>query len=261
MNFFIDSHCHLTSEKLVGKADIFIEQAKAMGVQKFGLAGVESSEWNQQLELSARHPGELLTHFGLHPWWVESFSDEKIISDLSILDRMLPQANGLGETGLDYTPKRNPDRFLAQVNAFQMQIDLALKHQKPIILHVVHAHSDALKILKDRKANQVPLLCHSYSGNVTMLDEFLKLGAYISFNGCVARSTGYESVKKALVRTPLDRLLFETDAPDQAEHAGELNHPKNVVNTYQKAAAMLEVSLETLTQKVSENYDRIYSLS
>ena len=68
----------------------------------------------------------------------------------------LPLVHGLGKTGLDfYSEKSDPSRFDDQRFAFREQIGLAVKHQKPIVLHIVHAHDEAMKILAEEGAARV----------------------------------------------------------------------------------------------------------
>jgi len=60
------------------------------------------------------------------------------------------------------------------------------------------------------------------------------------------------------IRLPADRLLIETDAPDQLlpEKLGEhtLNDPANLGAVYRFMAKMLDEALETLEAHVEENF-------
>ena len=71
---------------------------------------------------------------------------------------------------------------------------------------------------------------------------------------------------------PLERLLIETDAPDQPlpdernrfpllDAAGQpLNHPANVRAVYEFAAELLGLPLEELAARVESNFLRLFVL-
>ncbi|MEG1008465.1 MAG: TatD family hydrolase [Clostridia bacterium] len=83
----------------------------------------------------------------------------------------------IGETGLDYHfdyPKE------LQKEYFIKHINLANKLNLPIIIHARDSHDDVLKILEYHKVNKKGIM-HCYSGNPIILEEFIKLGYYISF--------------------------------------------------------------------------------
>lgn len=267
----IDDHCHLSDERIFARADELIARAVQAGVTRMVLAGVEPAEWGRQLELQARHSDRLTLNFGLHPWWIEKYSRAEIDSILRELDMRVALAHGVGETGLDFHPKRDASRFDDQREVFRQQIRIAKKHKKPLVLHVVQAHEECVKILKDECAPGasdlgIPLLMHSYSGNATQLQEYLRLGAFISYSGSLVRAAhgdGHEKTAKALLNTPIQRLLFETDAPDQGWDS-EPNEPARVREVYEAALKIMELPLESglgaLAEVVEKNFKRLWGV-
>ena len=255
---WIDAHCHLSDARIFSTSSQLVEQAQEKNVFQLVLAGVEPEEWARQKLLQIKYPESFILNFGIHPWTVEKYSESEIDSAMNVLRAELPFAHGLGETGLDYGKKRDPASFEKQRLSFRKQIRLAIEFSKPLVLHVVQAHEDAIKILKEEKAHQVSMMVHSYSGNSTQLGPYLDLGAMISFSGTIVAQDGYEKVKKALKHTPLDRILFETDSPDQSWQKEVANVPANVVQVYEAAAGLLEVPLEPLREKVADNLGKIY---
>jgi TatD DNase family protein len=261
---YIDQHCHLSDERVFDRAETLIQDAVVAGVETMVLAGVEPSDWKRQIKLKSRYPELLKINFGLHPWWVERYSPVEIEDILAELDEQLEHATGLGETGLDFYEKRDPKRFKDQKSAFRHQIQIAKKHRKPLILHVVQAHDEAIKILVEEEASSVPILLHSYSGNVTQMQEYLKLGAYLSFNGTLVKiieGRGHEKTLKALMQAPRDRILFETDSPDQGwgEKKSE-NTPAKIVDVYAAAAEILSLDLVELVAQVQRNFNSFYAV-
>ncbi len=261
---FIDHHCHVSDERVFARAEIIGKSAIAAGVKTLVLAGTEPAEWKRQFLVRDQFKAlgiRVVTNFGLHPWWVEKFSDDEVASALLELKRALEKQapDGVGETGLDFGAKRKPERFEAQKSAFAAQLELATRFNKPVVLHVVGAHEPAIEIL--RRANAiVPLVVHSFSGNMTQLQGYLSMGAMISYSGSIvksARGEGFEKVQKALLHTPSNRLLFETDSPDQYWGTGE-NQPSNVREVYEAAAKILGQPVQRLITQVEENFKKIY---
>lgn len=238
----IDAHAHYQQEPFE-EAKKLLGQAFGAGVEKIALGGTHPADWKAQVQLHHLFPEKIFMHFGLHPWWVEKYSLPELEKILIQLDHELPLVHGLGETGLDYYPtKRDPSRFEDQRWMFREQIRLAVKHQKPLVLHVVQAHPEALRILIDEEANRVPLILHRFSGNEEQAKEYLKLGAFLCFH----------ETKKWMKDVPVSQLLLETDSNPKQHPGGWDIRPH-----YQKTAEIMELSLAELIEKVAENFGKI----
>lgn len=241
----IDAHSH---HQQSSDAIEILKSAFASGIEKIALGGTHPEDWKAQVQLHQHFREKTFMHFGLHPWWVEKYSRSEIETILKQLDQELPLVSGLGETGLDfYFEKRDATRFDDQRFAFRAQIRLALKHHKPIVLHIVHAHEETMKILIDEKANQVPLIIHRFSGNAENLKSYLQLGAFISF----------AETKKLMKDVPLSQLLLETDSNLKMHPGGWDIRPH-----YEKTAEIIGLPVQELKEKVAENFGKIgYSLT
>lgn len=241
----IDAHAH---HQQSSDSIQIVKSAFAAGIEKIALGGTHPEDWKAQVQLHQLFRERIFMHFGLHPWWVEKYSRAEIEEILNQLDRELPLVSGLGETGLDfYSEKRDSSRFEDQRFAFRAQIRLALKHHKPIVLHIVHAHEEAMKILSEEKANQVPLIIHRFSGNAENLKAYLGMGALISF----------AEAKKLMKDVPLSQLLLETDSNLKTHPGGWDIRPH-----YEKTAEIMGLPIQELAEKVAENFGKIgYSLT
>ncbi len=253
MKFFIDSHCHLSDERVFADCENLIQNAKQAGVGRVMIGGVNPAEWARQKSLLKTHPDFIRCSFGLHPWWVEKYSRAEIEFILQTLETEISHAHALGETGLDFHQKRPKAHFQDQEFAFRKQIEIAKKHQKPLVLHVVSAHSEAQAMIKEIGLNGLPIMIHSFSGSPEMAKQWIAMGAYLSFSGTFLKE-GREKARHSLSLTPLDRILFETDSPDQAWRADGSNAPAFVSEVYQGAAKLLACSIEMLQEKVAENF-------
>ena len=72
----------------------------------------------------------------------------------------------VGEIGFDY--HFNADNKEIQKKVFESQVEMAIKHDLPIIVHDRDAHGDTLEILKKYKPRGV---VHCFSGSVEMARE------------------------------------------------------------------------------------------
>lgn len=102
-----------------------------------------------------------------------------------------------------------------------------------------------------------------------MVQDLAELGAYFSFPGYFAHERKMKQ-RDAFRAVPPDRLLIETDAPDQPlpEHLSNhsltdpkgkpLNHPANLGSVYRFMAEFLGKPLEELAIEVEENFLRVF---
>ena len=126
-----------------------------------------------------------------------------------------------------------------------------------------------LDILKAEPLPRRGFLLHSFSGPVEMIPPLVKLGAYFSLSGYFAHARK-ERQRAAFRQIPRDRLLIETDAPDQlpppelilyplGDVSGKpINHPANLRGIYNFAAQLFEIPVDKLTEQVAENFKRLF---
>ncbi len=252
--YFIDAHCHLTDERVHAQAEAWIKKAVENKVNKMMIGGLDPADWARQKQLQKKYPGQIFMSFGLHPWWVEKLSDDEVKDSLQILAREVHEAHAIGETGLDFHPHRNPVHRDRQEAIFREHLQLALNHQKPVVLHLVKSHARALEIVKEEKAEGLLFLLHSFSGSKEVAKEWLKCGAILSFNGGLLVDGKFERMKEVFAMTPVSQMVFETDSPDQAWHADGQNEPCFIREIYLRAAEVLKMPLSALMQNVAENF-------
>lgn len=191
----------------------------------------------------------------------QNFFDEKKFAALV----SHPKVVAIGECGLDYgKPGVVDDAEKArQKKDFEMQINFAIKHNKPLMLHVRNAHNDVLDILNSKKREHGDKLrgnVHFFSGSTEIEKKYLDLGFSVSFTGVITFVKDYdEAVKYA----PLDMIMSETDAPLVAPipHRGKRNEPAYVEHVVEKMAQIKGKTAEEMQKIVVENALRIFNIS
>jgi TatD DNase family protein len=124
-------------------------------------------------------------------------------------------------------------------------------------------------LLKEQPRPKCGFVLHSFGGPTEMISELAKLGAYFSFPGYFLHERKLAQ-RETFRSVPADRLLIETDAPDQhlpaakilhpltAADGHPLNHPANLPAVYQGLAEFLGEDVERLARRVEENFRRVF---
>ncbi len=221
----LDAHNHLDR---CADPPAELARARAAGVRGQVLAGVDMAGWRAQAALAREHT-DLWCAFGIHPWTAGLASADDHDAILSLLELALGGALGvapcaLGELGLDEARKRSPTQRANQRALFRAQLALARDRDLPVVLHVVRAHGKALRILRSDGLPASGGVIHSASTPTELVPDFLALGLHLSFGPALTRHDRpiHDRARAAAARVPLDRLLVETDAPDQAPAGHEL---------------------------------------
>lgn len=251
----IDSHCHLTDERLVPEAEAIIADLGKDGLESVVTVGYDRESSLGGLELAQRHPSVFCT-LGVHPHDADKL-DEDMLAEMKDLASH-PKVVGIGEIGLDYYYDLSPRDV--QRDAFVRQLALADECGLPACLHVRDAYGDCLEILT---ANAGLLshgvLLHCYSGSPEMVREFSRFDAYFAFGGAITFKNARRNIE-ALSAVPADRLLLETDCPymTPVPYRGHTNYPRLVSLVADKAAEVLGVSREEVERMTTENTKRLF---
>ena len=229
--------------------------------------GACEADWPQVSALALQFPGLILPSFGYHPWYI----GERTPGWLAALETVLdgaggPVGVGVGEIGLDRWKPGLP--YDGQEEVFLAQLEIAASRNLPVSIHCLQAWGRMLELLRGHHRPARGFLLHSYGGSREMVPLFAELGAYFSFPGYFAHPRK-ERQRAAFKGVPLDRLLVETDAPDQLppdsllQHrveasGGVLNHPANLGAIQGYLADMLGLAHEDLARRVQANFDRLF---
>lgn len=203
----IDAHIHLDDERFDKDRDVLIKQAQNVGITNFITPAVKANGFNKLKELSVQYPS-IVPSYGLHPYYIDSHkkSDIKALDDWLIINKSC----ALGECGLDYFLKnldKNTQQFF-----FEAQIELAKKHNLPLILHARGAVDAVFNSLKN--ADYFNAMIHSYNGSIEQTRQLIDKGLKFSFGGAICNPKA-SKLHKLIKYCPLDSVMFETDAPDQ----------------------------------------------
>jgi TatD DNase family protein len=116
-----------------------------------------------------------------------------------------------GESGLDYFRNLSPPA--EQRRAFELQLGLAERQQKPLFLHHRDAQVDFLAMLRTHPRVASRAVLHCFTEGQAMLEDCLALGLSIGVTGWICDERRGQALRDAARHIPEDRLMLETDAP------------------------------------------------
>ena len=225
--------------------------------------GCAEEDWPEVAALAKAHP-QVLSSFGYHPWFIHERTDNWE-NELNLFLDAHPAA--VGEIGLDRW--KEGLAYEGQEEVFIAQLRIAAERNLPASIHCLKAWGRLLELLEQGPVPARGFLLHSYGGSAEMIGPLAKLGAYFSFHGYYMREAKGRQ-RESITQVPADRLLIETDAPDQLlpeelrEHAlndprgNPINHPANLGAIYRFMAGMLGEPQEKLDVRVEENFLRLF---
>ncbi|MBQ6147751.1 TatD family hydrolase [Candidatus Saccharibacteria bacterium] len=256
MSYLIDSHCHLHDPEFFAPelAEKMLKNAEKAGIRQVICIGTSEKDSKKAQSFAESHKNVFWT-YGIHP------------EETNIASRGLARKNddtlynsklvAIGEVGLDY----HYDGFNkpAQIKLLEEMLSLATRLNLPVSLHVRDAFPDIFGIL-----NNFPKLTgvfHSFSDSEENLKKVLERGFYVGVNG-LATFANLDCYKNLERIVPLERILLETDAPflTPVPKRGIINEPAYIKHIAEWLSAKLGVSLETITEKTTENVRTLFSL-
>jgi TatD DNase family protein len=249
----VDTHCHLADPAYDPDRAEVLDRAWVSGVAHIVVIGESPAASDRALALAAAEE-RLSTTAGIHPHDARTWSVE---AAAWLRERLRnPRVVAAGEMGLDYHYDHSPRA--EQRAAFEAQLALAGEVGKPAVVHAREADDDVADVLRDQPG--VTAILHSFSSGPGLLRAGLVLRHYVSFSGMVTfRNWGLD---QAILDTPLDRLLLETDGPYLAPvpHRGKRNEPAFVRQVAERIASLRGLEPDELIARTAENAARVFGL-
>jgi len=258
----VDAHCHLDLLAGVPRA---AQRALARGIVGVVVAGVSPSKWPHQGAVAERwraEGGQAWTTIGLHPWAVAGCQvDDELAELAAVLEDIPADVVALGELGLDHRVARTEDARAEQLRVFRTQLDLARHHNLPIVLHAVGADDAMMRILRGDGLPVAGGMVHGFTGSADQANAWINAGLHLSIGG---PATWRVSAKRigGMQAIPADRLLVETDAPDQpiASRGRRPGRPVDLIEVVHALARLRGEAPTVLGDHTARNARRLLGL-
>lgn len=191
------------------------------------------------VQLTRSETNSLPSYFsvGIHPEMASNSLEDELIWVNEMARH--PHCLAIGEIGLD----TRYSNATAQEKAYILQLELAVKHDKPVILHCVNSW-DRCKFLHQLHAPTTPLLFHGFNKPRILQNVLSYPPALISLGFSLQTNT---PLREAIKTIPLDRIFLETD-----------NQLDDLVRNYLLLAEIKNVSLPSLKNELLQNAKRIF---
>lgn len=235
----------------------FREDYQQEGVQGIICIASNIDEASKLAKLCAPYADMHYT-LGCHPHHASTWQDE----DSSILGQAFAndaKAVAVGEMGLDFN--RNYSTPDEQIRAFEAQLKIADKANKPVYLHERDAFAELTQRLAQATLPKSGVI-HCFTGNKEQLKTYLDLGLCVGITGWLLDERRNQELVEALAYLPLDRLLLETDAPyllpRNIRPRPKRNHPKFLPYIAQAVADIKGIALEEVIAQANANTRRLF---
>lgn len=252
-SLIFDTHAHYDDKSFdEDRSEVLnmLPQSNVFAVVNAG-ADIESSV--KSIEISKEYD-YVYASVGIHP---ENIPDEKcdyisILEDLSKNEKVV----AIGEIGLDYHYTK--DNKAKQMELFENQINLAVNHNLPIMVHDREAHGDTMDLLKKHTPNGI---VHCFSGSVEMAKEVIKLGMYIGIGGLITFKNAKTAVS-VVENIPLSSIVLETDAPymTPVPFRGTRCNSSHIKYTAEKIAEIKNMDVNEVLKITKENALKVFNL-
>lgn len=176
---------------------------------------------------------------GLHPWFVESETEQSLIEKLN---KGLEHQNlvTIGEIGLD---KLAPN-YIKQEKYFSIQKDFASAANLPIIIHQVRSAAELGLNLKNYTGKVV---LHGFTGHLQVWEQLNKnQNTYLSIGAAILKTN--PKLVQTVKELPKEYLLLETD-----------NSVATIKEVYEKIAEIKHCSMEAVCLQVEKNFKAVFT--
>jgi TatD DNase family protein len=249
-----DSHCHLDFPELASDLEGHLARALAQGVSGWFVPGCHVAQWATLSELIGRR-SEISVGVGQHPYWSTEVTDVPALIEQAHRAAKELGAVAIGECGLD--KGRGADLPL-QMEVFEGHLALAQDLSLPVVVHQVGCQQELLRCLSRVGMPPAGGVVHGFSGNVSWGRALVARGFHLGVGSQVVRPLR-QKLRAAVSALPLERLLLETDAPDQSPEKRP-GVPSDLVLVRDTVAALLGVSEDEVGRRTALSARELFRL-
>jgi len=256
----IDAHAHLDHHDFGKDLPEVIKRAKDTGIKIIITNGINPSTNRLALEIAKKYD-IVKPALGLYP--VNALKKEvkntpfsRIIEEFDIgkeiafIEKNQEKIIAIGEAGLDYSSGEQGD---GQEGLFEKLIKLAIRINKPIIVHSRKAEEAVLGILEKNKAKKV--LLHCFCGKKSLVKRATELGYYFSIPSNIVRAQNFQQMAEIV---NISQILTETDAPYLSPFRGKRNEPSFILESVKKIAEIKGMEPEEVANNIYMNFQKLF---
>lgn len=250
---FIDTHSHLYLKDFNKNRDEIIKESLEEGVKRILLPNINWDSMQNMLNVCKTYPQTCYPMIGLHPCDVkEDYKDvlQKIFDCFSSL------FIGVGEVGIDLFWDKT---FIKeQKDAFRFQIQFALKHDLPIIIHKRQSYNETMEVLNEFQGEKLKGIFHCYSGSLYHAKEVIEKGFLLGIGGTVTYPK--KNFDEILPYIPMEYIVLETDSPylTPVPYRGSPNKSSYIPIIARRIAKIKQITIEEVAIQTTKNAIKLF---
>jgi TatD DNase family protein len=251
-----DTHTHLYSDAFKEDRATMVQRAFDAGVKKMFIPAIDSETTEAMYQLEKEYPHTVFLMMGLHPTSVKENYKEEL---KHVEDQFLKRSFfAVGEIGIDlYWDKSTLE---IQKKAFKTQIQLAKKHQLPIVIHCRDAFNEVFEILETEKGDELYGIFHCFTGTEAQAQKAISYNMKLGIGGVVTFKNG--KIDTFLNKFDLKYIVLETDSPylSPVPYRGKRNESSYLSLICKKVAEVYNISEEEVARVTSQNAIDIFGI-
>ena len=252
----IDTHSHIYLREFDTDRAEMLARAENERVDLILMPAIDSETHKAMLQAEQDFDGKCISMMGLHPCSVkETYRNElKIVSEYFEKRRFI----AVGETGLDFYWDRKFTK--EQYESFQVQIELAVQYDIPIVIHSRNSIDECIKVIAENQKGNLKGVFHCFSGNIEQAKQIIDLGFYLGIGGVITfKNSGLD---KVMTDVDVKNVILETDAPYLAPvpFRGKRNECSYLKYVVEKLSAIKNVSKENIQDITTKNAKELFSI-
>jgi len=223
-----------------------------MGVELILTAGIDLASSEEAIQTSRRYE-PVKACVGIHPWNADLYGDDtrRKLEELAGHNEVV----AVSEIGLDYVGRRTREgKFVNEVvdenvqrAAFRGQLRLAVQMDLPVIVHDRARGQEILDIVEEEGNVETGVIIHGFSKDYDYAKRCVEKGICLSIGSRPLSAQGNESLIDAIMRTPLEHMVIETDS----------GNPEGVLTVADRIAQLKGTTKETVGAVTTRNLRRV----
>lgn len=260
----VDVHAHLDFEEYMGhkiELNSVMKRCTDRNVVAVVTQGVDITSNRKALELSSKYK-IVKAALGIYPTHCYEMMKEgkkkEFEEEVQFIDKQLKsgKAVAVGEVGLDYKEVEPTEENKEMMkDCLKKFIELAKKHDVPIILHSRKAELELIELLEQEEMKGRKVIMHCFSGRKHHIQRAKQNGWFLTVPASVVKTEHFQYIARDV---PLSQLLTETDSPYLSPDSKSINDPSNVIFAIKKIAEIKKMDEKEVSNIIYNNYQKLF---
>ena len=252
----IDTHSHIYLPEFDADRAEMVKRAENEGISLILMPAIDNQTHSRMVGVEQDFSGTCRGMMGLHPCSVNARYQE----ELKIVQDHFEQREfvAVGETGLDFYWDRTFTK--EQYESFQIQIELAMQYDIPIVIHSRNSIDECIKVIGNNQKGNLKGVFHCFSGDIEQAKQIIGLGFYLGIGGVITfKNSGLDQV---MLDVDMTNVILETDAPYLAPvpFRGKRNECSYLKYVVEKLSEIKNISKDEIEMVTTENARKLFRL-